>query len=70
MQLVRKLSSLGPKSHLVSILALSARAPALGYPRRTTGLALCTWSYPDDGEQLIPVYAPVAVHVVELEIPA
>lgn len=32
--------------------------------------ALGTWSYPDDGEQLVAVDASVAVHVVELEVPA
>lgn len=32
--------------------------------------ALGTWSYPDDGEQLVAVDASVAVHVIELEVPA
>jgi hypothetical protein len=43
---------------------------AEGIDSQFSGPALCTWSYPDDGEQLVPVYAPVAVDVVELEIPA
>ena len=44
--------------------------PARPPSPRSSGPALCTWSYPDDGEQLVTVNASIAIDVVELEVPA